>query len=407
MNGKNVNVKKVIYRSENQIKNDTVLTIGHRQQFDIKNFENMQTFYYLHDKYYFCLKDNNVYFSDYLALVIHPLLDEFPNTTSERNLKCHYINGDNRIIFAFINSYKNSLIYLKYLDEDDHDFKSCQINADELYDFYVYSPINSTIFYMNIILLDNKHISLYNTKADYPNFQLNKTIDLIYNANCYTYRYLYFYKETKIFYFMLYNNVFDFTSGYSLNEIGEEISNNMNIKIHTNSDSPLKIFGESKIHYLKFIRSTKFAYYKIEANNAIIYHGILDIKLNKIIFNTNDYIKEFKPLTNYSMLAITNDSAYEICPFTQDGKCIEDCEEGQELIINYEKGNYCAKPSKKTSHSFNYILWIPIIVGILLLLLLTIIILVVCIKRRKKNESPGMDNDKNMDLLDPNSKERD
>ena len=104
MNGKNVNVKKVIYRSENQIKNDTVLTIGHRQQFDIKNFENMQTFYYLHDKYYFCLKDNNVYFSDYLALVIHPLLDEFPNTTSERNLKCHYINGDNRIIFAFINS---------------------------------------------------------------------------------------------------------------------------------------------------------------------------------------------------------------------------------------------------------------------------------------------------------------
>jgi hypothetical protein len=63
---------------------------------------------------------------------------------------------------------------------------------------------------------------------------------------------------------MLYNTVYDFTSGYSLNEISEEISENKNIQIYTNSESPLKIFGKSKINYLKFIRNTKLAYYEIE-----------------------------------------------------------------------------------------------------------------------------------------------
>jgi hypothetical protein len=325
-----------------------------------------------------------------------------PDPTIERNLKCDYINGNNLIFMAFLNSYKNNVFNLKYLGGNSSIIPGA-INADEFYDFFTYSSINSTKFYVNMILLFNECISLYNIEIDYLNVNPIKTFDLIYNANFYSHRYLYFYKETKIFYYMLYNTVYDFTSGYSLNEIGEDINNNKNIQIYTNSQSPLKIFGDSKIYYLKFIRNTRFAYYKIEANNAIIYHGILDIKLNKIVFNTNDYIKDFRPLTNYSMLAITNDSAYEICPFTQEGKCIEECEEGQELIINYEKGNYCAKPTSSNSHNYNYL----IIIGISLLLLLTILIVVLYIKRRKKYNNIEMNNDKKMVLYDPNVREKD
>ena len=261
-----------------------------------------------------------------------------------------------------------------------------------------------------MILFDKPHISLYNIKIDSISLFSNKTIDLIKNAFYYSHRYLYFYKETKFFYFMLYNTVYDFTSGYSLNEISEEISENKNIQIYTNSESPLKIFGESKIYYLKFIRNTKLAYYEIEAENKIIYHGILDIKLNKIIFNTDDYIKEFMPLTNYSMLAITNDSAYEICPFIQDGKCIEDCEEGQELVINYEKGNYCAKP-EPDNDNFNYILWIPIILGILALLLTLIITIFILTrmkkKEKKKKENIGIDNEIHVSMINTSYKSKD
>jgi hypothetical protein len=390
----------VIYRNENQIKNETTITLNHQYGITTDEFENIQTFYYFHDKYYIFPRENNVYISYYADILYFHKFLNIP--TSERNLKCNYIDGDNKIYFVFLNSYKDNLIYVTYLD-GNNSLSCVQTNSDEFYDFFGYSPINSTIFYMNMILLEYKHICLYNIKLDPPHMLANKTIDLIYNANYYSHRYLYFYKETKIFYFMLYNTVFDFTSGYSLNEMGEEISNNENIKIYTNSQSPLKIFGESKIYYLKFIKNTRFAYYKIEASNAIIYHGILDIKLNKIIFNTNDYIKEFRPLTNYSMLAITNDSAYEICPFTQDGKCIEECEEGQELIINYEKGNYCAKPTSSNSHNYNYL----IIIGISLLLLLTILIVVLYIKRRKKYNNIEMNNDKKMVLYDPNVREKD
>ena len=401
--GKNIYIQKVIYRNENQIKNETKIIIDNKQEMTTDQFENIQTFYYLQDIYYICLKENNIYVSDYVgSLNYHGLIKETP--TSERNLKCYCKDGDDKIYFVFLNSYKDNLIYLTYLDEKNTiSCNKSKTNSDEIYDFFAYSPINSTIFYMNMILLENKHICLYNITIDAPYMFANKTIDLIYNANYYSHRYLYFYKETKIFYFMLYNTVFDFTSGYSLNEIGEEINNNKNIKIYTNSESPLKIFGDSKIYYLKFIRNTRFAYYKIEASNTIIYHGILDIKLNKIIFNTNDYIKEFRPLTNYSMLAITNDSAYEICPFTQEDKCIEDCEEGQELIINYEKGNYCAKPTSYNSHNFNYL----IIIGIVLLLLLTILIVVFYIKRRKKCNSIEMINGKKMNLFDPIAREKD
>ena len=107
---------------------------------------------------------------------------------------------------------------------------------------------NSTTFYMNMILFDNQHISLYNTRIYSESLFSYKTIDLIKNANYYSHRYLYFYKETKLFYFMLYNTVYDFMSGYSLNEISEEIIENKSIQIYTNSESPLKIFGKSKIN---------------------------------------------------------------------------------------------------------------------------------------------------------------
>ena len=402
--GKNIYIKKMIYKNENQVKNDTIMIINNQQQVISNEIGNIQTFYYLHDIYYICLKENNIYYSDGVSSTIKPVIGEYPNPNVEKNLKCNYINGDDRFSFVFLNSNKNNFVYLKYLDDDIFPYRSCPTNYDEFYDFFTY-PINNTTFCMNMILFDSQHISLYNIKIDSISLFSNKTIDLIKNANFYSHRYLYFYKETKFFYFMLYNTVDDFTSGYSLTEIKEEISENKNIQIYTNSESPLKIFGQSKINYLKFIRNTRLAYYEIETENKIIYHGILDIKLNKIIFNTDDYIKEFMPLTNYSMLAITNDSAYEICPFIQDGKCIEDCEEGQELVINYEKGNYCSKP-ESDNDNFNYILLIPIILGILALFL-TIFITIFILTRKNKNKNGETSNEEQVEMLNSSYKSKD
>ena len=43
-----------------------------------------------------------------------------------------------------------------------------------------------------------------------------------------------------------------------------------------------------------------------------MYHGVLDITLNKVIFNTNENIDIFIPYSSNSMLAITKEFAYRI-----------------------------------------------------------------------------------------------
>ena len=387
-NGKNIQIIKSITRKDGQIINETIMNFE-GNDFVMSKFENLQTFYYFNDKYYVLPKENNIWASDYnMNKTNTSLLMEIPvsiqNESNERPLKSIYINEMEQIFFIFLNSYNNNFIYIKEINDiETKDYKHTYVPFTvKIYDYFIYltKTNNSNFFYINLILLKEGKISLLNCKIENRSFYLIKSFVIIDDVNYYSHSYLYFYKETKIFYFMLYNTVFDFISGYSLKEIEEDINNTKNIPIYKNNDSPLKIFGESKINYLKFIRNTRFAYYEIEANK-IIYHGILDIKLNKIIYNTKDYIKDFRPLSNYSMLAITNDRAFEICPFNKDGKCVEDCYDGEELILDYNKGNYCSIPK-----GFNYALWIPIIVGSILVLIIMVIVIIFIVRKKKDKE---------------------
>ena len=64
------------------------------------------------------------------------------------------------------------------------------------------------------------------------------------------------------------------------------------------------------------LKKNKFIYYKLKnKNNDIYYHGIIDIELNKIIFNTNETITTFIPYSNMAMLAITPKTVYRICTY--------------------------------------------------------------------------------------------
>ena len=100
----------------------------------------------------------------------------------------------------------------------------------------------------------------------------------------------------------------------------------------------------------------KYAYYKIEnKNTGKTYHGIFDIVLNKIVFNTDEKINVFIPYSSNSMLAITDKSAYRICTIFNDNKdgCIEECPSGNDIILD-DEGNKCG-PTTPT----NKVLLIP------------------------------------------------
>ena len=81
-----------------------------------------------------------------------------------------------------------------------------------------------------------------------------------------------------------------------------------------NPQSPLEFVDEVEIIYIKFINNYKYAYYKIKnMSNEKYYYGIIDIKKNIVVFNTEEEILTYVPYSDISMLAIISSSAYEIC----------------------------------------------------------------------------------------------
>ena len=97
---------------------------------------------------------------------------------------------------------------------------------------------------------------------------------------------------------------------------------------------------------MKFLLYTHYVYYTIKDNTEIDkkYHGILNVKTNKIMFNTDEKINTFIPYSNYSMLVITDESAYELCIIQDDnGKCLEQCS-SENLLLSVD-GNICSSGS--------------------------------------------------------------
>lgn len=155
-------------------------------------------------------------------------------------------------------------------------------------------------------------------------FNINNEIDLGQVKT----NFIAFFKNLSYsFYWVNYNteNISDFESGFNLNEnIGNNIDN-FNIKYH--HKSPFEFVDDVRIEKIKFIYGNKYVYYKLHNNDKNIdYHGVLDVVLNKIIFNTDEDILIFEPYSNNSMLAVTKNSIYKICVIRDENNdCIETC----------------------------------------------------------------------------------
>ena len=239
---------------------------------------------------------------------------------------------------AFIN--KHPKIYS--LKIDTWIWEEIEFN-DGLYDFkWVTAPINGE-YPMKAIILENNlitlkgrtfHINGADNTITYEDKQEKSFIKILSNSISY------FKLDNENFYFMTYDSADNFISGF-YNEKDIDYNNIKNIEPTINTISPLEFFNEVDIIYLKFIRNTKYAFYKIrDKKDDIIYHGIIDILLNKVIFNTNEEILEFKPYSSNSMLAKTSNSAYKICTIQDNGNCIDQCSNSF-TIFDVSKPNQC------------------------------------------------------------------
>ena len=314
------------------------------------DWENIESTYRLNNRVYICptgkhhmqLYEENEGFKEEKPKDFPPLDDW--------ELKCYY-NPDHFYMFvSYLNAYDKVFVY-KINEQVWADFK-LDIH-DLLYDFkWTYQSTEENVYPFIGIVKKEDMLYLIGRKVVVKNDNVSggdvstKPIYSISNRHSSAF----FDNDNYYFYFIIYNNISDFISGYYTKSENMNFAKLQDLEEATiNDKNPLQFIDDVTIKKMEFIRNTKYVYYEIYNNDKkITYYGIIDIILNKVIFNTNEIIIKFLPYSSNSMLAITEDSAYRICAISDGNICINSCENSNILISHY-KPNYCGTSCEKTS----------------------------------------------------------
>ena len=209
---------------------------------------------------------------------------------------------------------------------------------DNLYDYKIIYPVG--FFEMTALTSNNGFLKKEKFYINPDSLEVIKDRNYLYEINVTEIKLnnkAIFENETNVIYFITYDNISNFLSGY--------IDNNPwdgHIQKHINNENPFEFIDEVEIKEMEFLFNSKFIYYSIyNIRTGKTYHGIYDIKLNKIMFNTNEDIDTFIPYSNNSMLAITKETAYRICLVKNKDTCIENCKRGK-MIVDID-GNNCGE----------------------------------------------------------------
>ena len=291
--------------------------------------------------------------------------------SDEWNLKCYYHRAGHFLVFYLMNG-KNAV---KSTEDGGTNWNEPNIFNfyDEMYDFKFvnqgtteYDYTQSPYPFMAIVK-ENNSIKLFNAKIEVGNSLIkinsgtNSTKELITAKNI-TKANFNNKDKNHNFYYITYNNISDFKSGFSIVTITgtnnfHEIVNTANIQ--NNEDNPFEFLEEVEIKEINFLTQNKYIYYSLyNKTNNKIYHGIFDITLNKIMYNTDEKINVFIPYSNNSMLAITDESAFRICAIfkdSNDNDCIEECPSGK-IMLNTIHGNQCVEATTECSGDTPYTL---------------------------------------------------
>ena len=149
----------------------------------------------------------------------------------------------------------------------------------------------------------------------------------------------YYYFSNNIIYWGDYskNNFINGQISYSFDKTTGALSFSLEKK-----NCPFNFINKFNIESVKILKNN-LNYYKIKDTQTNNYnYGIIDIINGIVIFNTNEALDYFSPLTDYSMLASYDTEAYEICTIKKNGQCIENCGDGENYFRDANKGNHCS-----------------------------------------------------------------
>ena len=233
---------------------------------------------------------------------------------SNFDLKCYYHREEPFLVFYLMNGENYVLRLSKSVLKKEDKFKFGD-DVEEIYDFKLQnrenrkgkgdSWVENPYPFMALVKKDN-YLQLISTSYDIyattrQKIAYNKTLLPIKQ---YTQAYFNNFHYNNSFFYFTYNNISDFTSGYSSTTVSDEDRSNYtlinDVVVVNNLRSPFEFTEEVEIIYMNIMYNNNLVYYKIlnkVANKT--YHGILDIITNKIVWSTEKEVLLFYAIYIY------------------------------------------------------------------------------------------------------------
>ena len=332
--GINVILKKMITKTGNSISSQNYLTVDSVTK--LVDFENIHSYYpnQLNTSLIICPKGKfHPYDFDSGNFIIHSDFESSDNW----DLRCFlHDTGYFFVLYGygekenFFSSYNNNALtkinlYKAYLYDFIYENGNNNDNGE-----YKIATVHT--YYNQITII----YSIFYLKSDYEGRNNLKRQNII-NAGIYSGA---IFDENNYLYFFTYNSISDFTSGYSTSGlIITDISNTYSLPINTNNTSPFYFLSnQPEIEQINFIPKTKYVYYLIN-DNGNNYFGIIDIRLNKVLFNIQKEISSIIPCSNNELLILNINSAYTLSSIQDVDICIDSGSNSTNSTIILEENN--------------------------------------------------------------------
>ena len=267
--------------------------------------------------------------------------------TSKFDLKCYFHrSNDGHFLVYYLMNGENHFLELKNSNLENN--QNYRFDVKEIYDFKILNRPNFDANseereypFIGLVKVDDE-LRLVGAKIKFfENSQTIASYKTLLKIKEHTQAYFHNYHFNNDFYYFTYNNIYDFSSGYSTSSIATVESpayDQINgVTFKNNDGSPFEFFDEVEIIQMENIFNFRYVYYTIK-NKAtnVVYHGVYDIITNRIMFHTDDNVSLFIPYITFvdenggyehsnSMLMINNNTAYRVCAIlSSDGKdCVD------------------------------------------------------------------------------------
>ena len=278
------------------------------------------------------------------------------NPNLDWNLKCvghatgcflaYYLNKDHQSLYEYPcenrkwdggNEYHNMMYDLKV--KNDH-------IANDHYPI-IYLALDGSW----IKLIGAEQALKQGKKADHTNVETKSLMEVKSKT------YGYFNDYDDQFFLITFGND-KYSIAYSLKtDIGSyHINDNIkNVGETVKADLTLPFADKIEIVNMNFINKTPYIYYTVKNLATGKYnYGIMDFLNQKILFNTDQEITNFEPLSNYEMLIFSPSGAHKICLFRDGDNCVSSCPSGTSLVLDVT-GNKCKNSGSSTCSSLKLV----------------------------------------------------